>query len=279
MKFVFLLFLIPLFGSCSKNPTPAATLENEVLADSKTNVEDPLPAAIQENEAISDSQDILGRGEVRNVGVYLPEYYIAKLAETKSHKVAANDFYEVEDSRIIEITIFEEEVMVIANFHDSGGMKISKFNDNEILFEQRRDFRIEIPPIEIIDGSTIKNENVIYKCVGTDVDDWRSQVLSFITEMIFGNRHYANEDGVEIYRIENGNVLCDGIEYEIHLDTVFSNNEYDFLRNREWETIHFKIINDVLVVYEQKIPEEYEDFIGVEYATYNPIDEFRPHAQ
>ena len=115
--------------------------------------------------------------------------------------------------------------------------------------------------------------------MGTDVDDWRSQVPSFITEMIFGDRHYVNKDGVEIYRIENGNVLRDGIEYEIHLDTVFSNPEYDFLRNREWETIHFKIINDMLVVYEQKIPEEYEDFIGVEYATYNPIDEYRPCAQ
>jgi hypothetical protein len=256
-----------LLVSCTKNHSPVSIQTDEIIENGNPGIDTNMPPEQEEQTAVSD---IKGN---KNIGIYFPQYYIENLIETKSHVAASDQLYRLDNNNAI--IIFENEVIYIYNFHEGVNAKISNISNDEIFTEGHYN---EGRRLYIIDDDTVKNENrMVFKRINTNIDEWRSQLNSFITKTIFGNKTYKNAAGEEIYRNENGKIFSNNIEYDIHVDTVFSNKEYDSLRAVQGnDKIFFKFKNDILEIYRQEIPEEYYgDPMQEKYAVYFFMDEYR----
>jgi hypothetical protein len=264
MRYLLIIITVFLFFSCSKN------------SNSKTENNDLINETIELDYSVNQSYQInnehLNNNVHNKIGVYLPQYYIETLEKTKLHKVSAHNYYSLPNSKnLIELIIFDNEILEIFNFHDGGGGNILGYKNDELIIDNPYGSeRI----IKIIDDHSVKNEDdIVFICISINIDNWHSEIQAYITRIIFGDKIYVNNNGDKIYRNENGYIVKDNIEYEIHLDTVFSNKEYDFLRSRQWDRIHFRMNDNNLEIYQQKIPEEYiGEPIQEKFAEYELID-------
>jgi hypothetical protein len=124
--------------------------------------------------------------------------------------------------------------------------------------------------------SIINGNDIIYISVSEELDNWYSNRNSYITNIMFGDKVFINETGDKIFRMDNGNISYKNIEYTIGLDTVLLSTEYDYLYNREYKNIYFRIENDIINIYELNIPEELlGDPMQYKLGTYYLIDKYR----
>ena len=186
-----------------------------------------------------------------NQGIYLPEYYIETLSETKSHMQASNTFYKLPNNNgNIAIIVLEDRITFVYNFHESVERDIAEVNGNELIMEPR------FPNDEtklLIDGNTIITEGKItFVNVNKDLDNWNSAIISYITDIIFGNGFFQSESGDNIFRTENGNITIGNTEHELESETMWYNPEYDVLVHREdgrSDYVFFRRYGDTLNIY------------------------------
>jgi hypothetical protein len=269
MKYLIIMVFGILLFSCIERDSPSLkNVENAMIYENIEVLNNPSVEQQYHDIEIADHGH-------NNKGIYFPEYYLERLLETKSHKIAAYDFYELPNNNgNFAIVIFENEIIYTYNFHEGVTRRIIDYNDDEIII---KDLSNEGERIYIIDNFSIRNGNDIqYINVCEELDDWRSREYSYITNVMFGDTIFTNEAGDEIYRMENGNISYKKIEYTMALSTVFTSTEYDDLYSRGQENVYFRIENDMVYIYEIKIPEELlGDPFGILYGTYHLIDELR----
>jgi len=246
MKRFAVMFLIMLLFSCTRGRSPAPDAEAEALAYSH-----------------------------RNQGIYLPEYFIETLQETLSHMRSATMFYKLPNSENnIAIIIFESDVLFVYSFHEGRLLNIREGTDNELIM---REWSHETR-VSILDDCTIRNEaGIIFVNVNRGVDDWRSTINAYITNIIFGDTVYRNESDNKMFRLENGNISFRNIEYELEINTVFFHPEYDVLISKDGETreyVFFTADNDAINIYELTIPGE-EGPLWARLGEYRLADVFR----
>ena len=218
--------------------------------------------------------------ENKNIGIYFPENYIEDLLETRSHMVSSYKLYDIfsELSRINKninaIIIFEDEIHFVIHFHEGVQYKIMDISNNKIIFENPYN---SMPNIFVIDEYTIKDENdFLFIKINGDINNWRIEIESYITEIIFGNKVYKNDIGNVIYRLENGKIYYNDIEYQISTNTVFNHKEYDTLYSRGQKNIYFRINNDIINIFQIKIPEgSFGDPMDQILGEYILIDEYK----
>jgi hypothetical protein len=195
--------------------------------------------------------------------------------QTKIHSVSANRYYELPNNKhLIALIIFDNEIIQINSFHDGGGSSISGYNNDELIINNPYGSeRI----IQIMNDYSVRNEyGIVFNCISTNVDDWRLEIRAYITKIIFGDKIYSNNNGDKIFRIENGNIIRNNIEYEIHIDTVLSSEEYDYLRSHQWDKIYFRMNDNLLEIYQQKIPDEWiGEPMQDKFAEYELIDVYK----
>jgi esterase/lipase len=214
-------------------------------------------------------------GEIDNphAGIYLPEYYLTILSAEKSHAAASDKLGKYNKKTSSAVIIFRDNIFYIYNFHEWVDKEIITINENEIIPANPYN---EGQYIDLAGNNTIKDENgVSFICINSEPYYFRDYIPSYITKIIFGDRHYANNNGEEIYRLENGNIVYKNREYELNLDSVFSNAEYDSLTAEDNDTIHFRVIDETVVLYRQDIPERYAEHAArAKYAQYTETDKF-----
>ncbi|MDR1636784.1 MAG: hypothetical protein LBR93_05545 [Treponema sp.] len=260
MKIIMFLLSILLF-SCNKNE--GKTLTENTFANNTADIAD--------DKKENDGEEKTGEGfENNNIGIYLPEYYINALDRTKSHIVASKEYYKLNDRHNNAIIIFPDEVMYIFSYHEGASVKILDITSNKIVHENLYD-----EGLNIIDDDIVKSENgVIFTRISKNVENFREGIASYIALAMFGEKIYRNDDGEEMARIENGNILKNNIEYELLLDTVFL-TEYDciFSRDRKGKMLFLKMNNGMIEVYNQEMQEGYpEEYL--EYPLENPYPEY-----
>jgi hypothetical protein len=259
MKIIMILLSIVLFSCNRKIPNEGKIpMENEnAVYDNTVNI------AGDEKEnigAVETGQNL----ETNNIGIYFPEYYINALNTKKSHIAASKEYYQLNSGRKNSIIIFRDEVMNIFNYHEGETVKILDITGNEILLENifNQGYKINI-----IDGDTVTDENnVVFTRIGNDVENFHESIAAYITLAMFGENIYRNDNGEEMVRLENGNILKNNVEYELFTDTFFL-TEYDCIfsrnRNENRRTVFFRINNGMIEVYNQEMqegyPEEYLD--------------------
>jgi hypothetical protein len=207
------------------------------------------------------------------IGVYLPKEYTDALIKIKSHAVASYELNKNVNKQYNAIVIYQDKITYIYNFHEAVNRKISNIIDDKIILESVYGSNQYI----YLKNNQIVDENdMTFFCINNDPENFRNNISGYITEKIFKEEHYFNKDGEELYRLENGKISHNNIIYEINLDTVFSNDEYDYLKANDHSNIHFKIIDGICKIYDQEIPEEYiGDPIQNKYAKYTVIDEYK----
>jgi esterase/lipase len=245
--------------------------------------EDMIHSPINYSQTMRVRKDILqwltkqeakyGETDNANVGIYLPEYYLAILSSTKSHATASDKLDKYNNNTYNAIVIFQDNIFYIYNFHEWVDRKIAAINEKEIIPADSDNGSYYI---DLAGNNTIKDENgVTFICINNEPYNFRDYIPSYLTKVIFGDKHYYNNDGEEIYRLENGKIIHKNIEYDLNLDTFFSNSEYDYLMAENNDKIHFRVIDETVVIYRQDIPEEYtENAEGDKYAKYTEIDRF-----
>jgi hypothetical protein len=266
LRIVFYSFLLL---SCVKKES--LPLENENNTVIHENIEASNNVFVKERNY---EIEIINYGH-KNKGIYFPEYYIGALLETRSHMIASNILYELpNNNRNNAIIIFEDEIMYVYNYHEGITRSIIDYNDKEIFIEN---FYNEENRIYIADNSSIINENdILFIKINEKLDDWRSELNSYITKIIFGDVIYTNEKGDEIFRMRNGNISYNNIEYTIGTDTVFANSEYDILFSRGHDNIYFRVYCDIISIFELILTDDLlGDPMGQRLGEYILVDEYR----
>jgi hypothetical protein len=268
MRYLLVIIIVFSFFSCSKNSN--SNVINNDFTNEKTDKKIEVDDLKKQN-----NYGHLNNNLHNKIGIYLAQYYIEILMQTKMHNVSANRYYDLPNSKgLIALIIFDNEIMEIFNFHDGGGGSILGYKNDELIINNPYGSE---KIIQIMNDYSVKNEyGMVFNCISTNIDDWRSKIRAYITNIIFGDKIYINNNEDRIFRIENGNIIKNNIEYEIHIDTVFSNKEYDLLHSQQWDKIYFKMYDNFLEIYQQKIPDEYiGEPMQDKFAEYKLIDIYK----
>ena len=184
-----------------------------------------------------------------NQGIYFPKYYIEKLFDLRSHFRASAMFNRLQGHNPNAIVVFENEIMFVYNFHEGVTVSIIEIDENELVLDRRHHQRVFT-----IDNYTIKNENgLMFVNVHRELYNWRTNMTKYVASAIFGDEVFRNTRGDEIFILETGNISFAGIEYELQLNFVFFNREYDVLINKASSPlshIFFRVYNNEINIYE-----------------------------
>jgi hypothetical protein len=253
MKKLILLFIPVLFlCNCTRNEKNIEQ-KHEILISDEANHQ-----TIHSEEQLFYTMENIKVPE-NLIGTYLTVNYLDELNKTRSHIHSIMKTILDDKISLVEIIISEDNILFIFNLHEGIKTPIIDVKDNILYFETRGIHTSFASKGDVIikDNEYIIFDNVIYKKVTNDTTpgpSGKNGVKAYITNIILGNYVYYNDNGDELFRLENGNIFYKNEEFEIGYYVLFANKNYDHLevvKNRSWppEDYWMEIIGDEIFLF------------------------------
>ena len=250
-KAVCLLFIIIFFLGCSRQESVRNV---ELVIDSFEEPEISLQNTDYNEKPSFTETRINSIDEI--IGTFLNLPYLSTLYETRSHIFSIRKAHNEYNIPAQEIIIFDDRILFIFNLHEGVAKEIIEINGNFIVFNNRflNDNRIEIRG-----NDEIMFDNVIYRKVTNETTPGprgKYGVKKYITNIIFGDMVFSNDNGDKLFRLENGNISYRNEEYHFNYGFLFENQNFDRLnlvnRTRDWppEAYWIEIIKNEVFVFE-----------------------------
>jgi hypothetical protein len=240
-KITYILVLILILGNCKKN--------NEQKNDQFEVFETSSQMIFFEENQNASNKNLIDVNSI--IGTYLTVGYLDELHKTRSHIHSIRKTILDDEIDLVEIIISEDNITFIFNLHEGVGTPIIDVKDHILSFETGRRTPTEFAnkgDVLIKDDGHIVFDNIIYKKVTNDSipgPRGKSGVKKYITDVIFGNSIYYNNNSDELFRLENGNISYKNEEYELSYGWMFQNQERDTLNlvqrtTKNWHEEGFK---------------------------------------
>jgi len=262
---VFIVLIQLIANSCIRNSNKedkknliAFSSNNEILNIPYTKYENTVDTLVVSEIDVIIPENI--------IGTYLSEPYLNNLNETKSHIISINRVHTNNDiPNSIDEIIVSDKVLFIYNLHEGTTHKISSITNNSIVLESN-----SVTPSITIGRDCLYLNNVKYIKITDDITPGprnKIGVKHFITNVIFDNKIYVNEENDELFRLENDNIIYKNVEYDFSYSYVFQNKNYDKLSaiNRSdvlypLGSVWIELKENEIKIYTIKIPEGFDGF-------------------
>lgn len=261
LSFFIIVSSIIIFTSCDIK-------KSQINDDSKiTNIEVKNEKII--TEAVHNKIEI--NDELLNayLGCYLPNIYISKLQETKSHVVSCKEISRLSEQEPHALILKKDGLLKIFNYHEGVTEKIISINNVELVTKNGDTFTRTIK-----DGNQIILDNILYTKISNEYVDIEKSIGRYIAKITLEPGEYSNNES-KLLVTNDGNIFYNNIEYNYGLELIFMSRLYDFIIDKDHNSINIENLpNEIRLLKLDQIDPNDEFPYDNKNAKFNVIDCF-----